>query len=1051
MALTVAGKSLYAQTSSAHRLYFNHITTLNGLSGNGITALFRDARGFLWIGTTNGLNEYDGRHVTVFHHNRFDPHSIISNTVYSIAEDDSGYLWLGTNKGVSRLNPFNHQSVNYRHDPDDPLSLSDDHACRVYCDKEGTLWVGNESGLSYYNKSTKGFVPVQILPDSLNKRTLTAAGIFLEDAEGRFWIGTYSGLVLYDRKKHTFRRYILHAGGQKDANPVSALFQDHAGRIWVGFWGSGLCSFDPGRGTFSAYKWNKKSRYKGAANIVFAISETRGKAGKYVLWAGTSEGLLKVVRRPPSDETVIRIGPDPGDLHALSNANISCMIADARNILWIGTKNGLNAYMPENQLFSSIIPLKGTINRIWVDSISRYPRYFIATWYGNGLTELDKNFQPVHRWVHVPPEKRPIDNGQISDVLVSKDGSIWIGTFNGLYRYQDKTGVFTSWLHRNGNQNTAASNHITSLQEDDKGLLWIGTYGQGVDAYDPSKNSFSHYRHQARDTASLSDDLVWNIYKDRRHRIWIATNRGLSLFDQSKDDFINFTDHPDDPNTLKGSGVSGLVDAGDGIYWIATDKGLNRFDRHTGRFTLYAEEEGLADEGITALVTDPRGLLWMCTRSGISSFNPATHSFINYNEQNGLPFGISDQMARGPSGTIIAGGGGMLLRFNPADFKSTYRPPPVYITDIKVNGRTRRFNRAPEQSGPLVLHYPDRNFSVSFSAPQFLNTGAIKYAYRLEGADPEWIPAGNRNFVSYGQLSTGTYVLQIKAAGTGGVWDKSFPSLQVIVLPPFWGTWWFRIAVILLIAFCIYLLFTRRIGNIRRREALQTSINKEMADMRLKILHARMNPHFMFNALNAIQECIYTGETETAVRYLSKFSRLTRMILENSERTFITVSQEIELLQLYLELESLRFQRSFTYHITHQGVETDFLKMPLMVVQPFVENAIWHGLLHKKGDKKLSITFQADDVFIYVTIEDNGVGRDAARRNKLKTIEEQQSLGIRLASEQLETIGRLSRHKAGILVEDLFHKDRSDPDGDQPAGTRVILTLPIMTEEIHKG
>jgi ribosomal protein S13 len=481
-----------------------------------------------------------------------------------------------------------------------------------------------------------------------------------------------------------------------------------------------------------------------------------------------------------------------------------------------------------------------------------------------------------------------------------------------------------------------------------------------------------------------------------------------------------------------------MLEDNKGMYWIITDKGLNRFDLQNNHFTLYGTEEGLSDDNIFAFTLDKQGLLWMCTPDGISRFNPETETFINYDEQNGLPKGINGPMITQSDGNIVVGGDNLLLKFNPSQFKISSSPPVVYITQMSIAGSALSFERPLEQSGTIVLHYPQNSFSCSFSAPDYFNGRAVKYAYRLTGTDADWVQSGSRNFLSYSNLAAGKYTLHIKAANSDGIWNGRGIEVEITVLPPFWKTAWFRIVLLLFTAMGIYFLFIFRVRSIRKNEALKTAVNKQMSDMRLKVLRTRMNPHFIFNALNSIQECIYTQKTNAASKYLSKFSHLLRLILENSENTFITISEEIEILKLYLELESLRFDDGFTYEIRENNIESDLLEMSPMLIQPFVENALWHGLRHKEGSKNLFITFSADDIFIYVTIEDNGIGREAANAFNHDTDVKKKSMGIKISQEQLQMVGSLSKGKSDVKIEDIFSETGA------LAGTKVSLTIPIL-------
>ena len=1031
-----------AQTSpTGSFLYFNHLSKASGLSSDDVKCIYRDSRGFLWIGTTFGLNEYDGRTVQVFRHNRFDAQSLPDNLISCIAEDDSGYLWIGTSKGIGRFNPYNHQSTNYRHDSRNACSLPDNIIKCIYFDRQKTLWVGTESGLCRLDRKTGCFTKVHLLPDPLDKTQLSAISSFLEDRQDRFWIGTYSGLVLYDRAKKQASYFAMDpASADPGGNAITSVFEDHSGRIWTPVWGKGLCRFDPEAHTFTSYTWNHNNPYPGTVNIVFSMAETGSDSTQYTLWLGTSEGLMKIDYRdddfPPALQSSLLLRPDLSQPHAVSQGPVNDLSLDQQHILWIGTQHGINEYLPGNQLFSQVAAIRGSVNRIWVDSSQNSRYYYIAAWYGDGLVKLDKNFHLVQSWHFVPPGSHTRDNSQISDVIRARNGLLWIATFNGLYSLDEHTGRFTSYLHQQDG-NSPAGNQTTTVAEDDSGNIWIGTYGLGADRYDPVHRTFTHFMHNDKDSSSLCDNLVWNIYHEKG-RIWIATNNGLGEYNEKQHSFINYQHQEDNPASLQGRSVAGMATDLQGNLWVATEEGLNQLDAKSGQFTLYSVEEGLASNDIVNIATDTSGNIWLTTAAGISQFDPLKKTFINYDEQNGLPAAVEGPLTADGYGNLLTTANHLLLRFSPASFLLSSRPPPVYITDMSINGQRLLFNKPVGPSHVFELKYPKNSFSCTFSAPEFLNGKNVKYAYKLDGLDAGWEYAGSRNFVTYANLAPGLYHLHVKAANSQGVWTEKATSLSFRVQPPFWNTWWFRIALLLFICLVVYALFIYRVRTIRKQEALKTSINKQIADMRLKVLHTQMNPHFLFNALNSIQECIYTQQTAVASRYLAKFSRLVRLILEHSEHSFISLGQEIELLTLYLELETLRFEESFTYKIETDSAETALLSIPPMLVQPFIENALWHGLLHKEGEKRLSVLFRADKENIYVTIEDNGIGRKAAKIKKSGKEQQRQSWGIQLSSRQLDIVSHLTHQQASVSIEDLFTAEY------EPAGTRVRLTIPIV-------
>lgn len=820
------------KTKDNLNLFFDHITKINGLSGNQVNCIYRDHRGFLWIGTQNGLNQYDGRNITVYKHSRFDNSSIVNNKILNITEDDSGYLWLGTIKGISKFNPYNHTSVNYTHDDNNPYSLNENYKCHIFFDKNKSCWIGNEAGLSYFDRKTNHFIPQQILPDSLNKKPHNAISSFLEDKQGRFWLGTYSGLVLYDRKTHKAQTFVPRKEKKTDgSNAITSLFCDHAGRIWVGTWGNGITEFDPATKNFYAYTWNKTNHFAGTANIVTCINETQSETGQYILWVGTTEGMMQINGLPLSDKTVAHILPDISMPNTLNSANVSSMLSDDnRNILWIGTDNGINQYSSRNQLFSNSFYLKGNPTKIISDTINNKVQYFVTAWYGNALTQLDSNFKQRRIWKKIPEDATNPDNRQASDMVKSKDGTFWIATFNGLYHFDIKANHITSYLHQSANINTLSDDKTTAVAEDKNGNLWIGTYGRGLDKFDPVTKSFTHFVHDKSDATSLIDNLIWGIFIDRRQKIWVVTDHGISIYDETTRHFLNYADNEKDPNSLKGNSINGMLEDRNGIYWITTDKGLNRFDMQKNQFRIYGTEEGLNDDNINSITEDKQGILWMCTPDGISSFNPVTKNFINYDEQNGLPKGINGSITTLDNGSILAGGDGFILKFNPSEFKIFSSAPPIYITQMSVAGSPLSFQKPLEQSGTIVLEYPQNSFSCTFTAPNFFNSHSVKYAYRLTGVDEDWVQSGNRNFLSYANLAAGTYVLHIKAANGDGVWNEKGIELKIAVLPPFWKTWWFLSLLFCSFIVFFYALYRHRLNQVLQIEKLRNKISLDLHD-----------------------------------------------------------------------------------------------------------------------------------------------------------------------------------------------------------------------------
>jgi len=309
----------------------------------------------------------------------------------------------------------------------------------------------------------------------------------------------------------------------------------------------------------------------------------------------------------------------------------------------------------------------------------------------------------------------------------------------------------------------------------------------------------------------------------------------------------------------------------------------------------------------------------------------------------------------------------------------------------------------------------------------------------LQGYDEAWVKADKSYSATYQNLPAQNYLFRVRVKDSEGNIAGTVSRFPFKIIPPFWLTWWFLLLCILLVVLVFWLLFRSRIQSLRKKAAL----HQQLAELEAKALRAQMNPHFIFNSLNAIQECIITEKTDTAFEYLSKFSRLLRLVLNNSERAFIPLSSELEMLHLYLSLETLRFRQCFTYRIdVDEGIDPEEVQVPSLLIQPYVENALWHGLRMKEGEKKLAIRFFLTARELNIEVEDNGIGRERAAQIKSQKLgaDQFESKGTALSQQRIDILNRQYAAKAAISTIDLR-------DGSfMPSGTRVVITLPLSTK-----
>ncbi|HTJ52731.1 MAG TPA: histidine kinase, partial [Cyclobacteriaceae bacterium] len=343
-------------------------------------------------------------------------------------------------------------------------------------------------------------------------------------------------------------------------------------------------------------------------------------------------------------------------------------------------------------------------------------------------------------------------------------------------------------------------------------------------------------------------------------------------------------------------------------------------------------------------------------------------------------------------------------------------------------------NRTINETSEIKLTYDQSVITFEFSALNFIQSENNHYAYKLEGFEDDWNYVGNKRSATYTNLEPGHYAFKVKASNNDDVWNENGISLAITITPPFWETWWFKCIIA---AICIVIALVV-INIIRKRVREKIKINKLIAELEMKALIAQMNPHFIFNCLTSIQELIMINKQEEAMHYLNQFSRLLRAVLQSSEKNFIALEQELTILELYLELEAMRFDKQFHYniHVDH-AVDPEEIVIPSFLLQPFIENALWHGLMHKKGDRKLSVSFTLENEDLLVCrIEDNGIGREEAARIKKKSLKANQSLGLKIIRERINLMKK-QNDAIDLKIMDDVHKDGS------VKGTTVIIKLPL--------
>ncbi len=826
---------------------FSHLDIEDGLSQNSVQCIHQDRQGFMWFGTSDGLNRYDGNTFVILRRDPHDANGLSGNNVQAILEDQEGILWIGTQAGLTRFDPVRMQFVRFTHDSEDSTSLSHNNVQSVYEDREGVIWVGTDEGLNRFDRTSGTFLSYVYDPENPASLSGNDVNRILEDRSGTLWIGTFGGGVCqYNRETGTFIRYQHTADGASglESNFVRALYEDRDGAIWVGT-EDGLYRFDREADRFIR---QALSTGKGAGpNTEWVMAVYEDDTG--LLWAGTEgDGLYAIDRR---DGDVIHFSHNPTDPVSLSDDRIYALFEDASGLLWIGTWNGgvsqLNrkakpffhykhdpddpASLSGNSIFGVC---EDHLGDIWIGT-------------SQGLNRFDRDSGTFTRFLHDPSDPSSISSDVIFAIREDGDGDIWFSTLDGgLNRFDRKTGRFSAYKADPENPHSLSYNTIWTLLIDQAGMIWVGTGGEGLDKFDPETGRFSHYRHDPDDPRSLSGNVISALIEDHSGVLWAGTEAGgLNRYDAASGRFVRFQHNPEDPASLSHNYVSAILEDARGRFWVGTNEGLDRFDRQTETFVNFSEEAGLINNSVYGILEDDRGNLWLSSNKGLSRFDPESVTFRNYTMQDGLQ---SDEFNAGAylklrSGEMLFGGINGFNLFHPDSIRDNMTIPPVVLTDFqlynrpvsvgqKFDGRTI-LKQGISVTESITLSYKARVFSLTFAALNYIHPEKNQYRYRLEGFESVWNEVDDRRFATYTNLSPGQYTFRVQGSNNDGIWNREGASLRIRVTPPFWGTWWFRGLLILAFAAVIVGVYQVRTRAIRHRaKELETVVSKRTAELR---------------------------------------------------------------------------------------------------------------------------------------------------------------------------------------------------------------------------
>ncbi len=815
-------------------LRFERISLNEGLSQSSILCMLQDSKGFLWFGTYDGLNRYDGRQMKIYSKAKL-PGSISDSNIRALYEDSSGILWVGTKGGG--LNSYDRKTDSFSSftpDNENPNSISSKTVTCIYEDSKGQLWVGTDKGLNLFDRASLTFKKFENSnsPTSISHNEIRS---IYEDMQGRLWVGTAKGLNLLLDKGNEFKHFFNDPKDEKSlsGDTVLCFYQDNKEHLWIGT--------KEGISILNTADFSLSTLFKSLeVNDIFKDNSDN-------LWLATLEGLAK--REPKTallapekmDFTFFKYNPlDP---QSLSDNKVTHILEDLSEVLWVGTyAGGLSKLTPKMQEFGIIRHQPWKDNTLPGKEVSavledREGLLWIGT-YKNGLSQYNPETGKLTSFNSKSPEPWNLSGNRINCFFQDSRGLIWVGTRKkGVFVIDKNKGIVARYKRDKKSNNTLSQNNIWWITEGSQGYIWIGTSKKGLNRLDRKNGDFKIYIHSDSDSQSIAHNRVRNIFEDSKNNFWICTNAGIDLMNRADGTFIHHKSDPDNPKTISNNRVTPVAEAADGSLWIGTDEGLNRFDPTTRDFTRYTKKNGLANDGIQGLCLDKDGDIWVSTFKGISQLDPKTGDILNFGQSDGLQ-GIEfwiNSYNKGQSGRLYFGGLDGLNMFNPNNIKINQTPPPVVITNLDIMNSPAKLATNITETKEINLSWKDAMFTFSFAALDYQNPHLNKYQYKLEGFNDNWLDA-SKGTATFTNFDHGSYIFRVKASNSDGIWNETGTSIKINITPPFWKTWWFKFALLLLALLTIFVVIHFRVKSIeKQREKLALLVDEKTVDLNTEI------------------------------------------------------------------------------------------------------------------------------------------------------------------------------------------------------------------------
>lgn len=821
-----------AGSAQQKSLKFEHISTEAGLSQSHIQCILQDSRGFMWFGTRDGLNKYDGYNFTIFKNNEKDKNSLGNDRISDMDEDVNGNIWLATyGGGLNQYDWRKEEFIQYKHSPHDSSGIPSNLLLAVEIDQKGNVWMGtSHQGLSMYDPLNDSFVNYSLENLNQNKTDGYSVVDIAVDKNDNLWLGTLGeGLIFFDRKRNTFEQF-LHRDDDPTSlgfNHIEVLLLDSRERLWIGT-RNGLDLFDSAKKSFTHFVNEQGKENCPASNVILSLQEDQSEN----LWIGTENGGLSIYNM--KSEIFQNYFQDDVDKLSLNNNSIWSLFHDTKGNMWVGTfSGGINFINSDANKFthyrhtSALTSLSN--NSVWAIMEDSQKNMWVGT-DGGGVNLFDREKGTFTRYMH-DGTPNSLGGNYVLSIAEDAEKNLWVGTWgNGVTVFNPTKNTYKHYQFDPNNPNSLSSQNAWAIFKDSDANIWIGTYSGGVNVYDQEKDQFIHYRHDQANPASISGNTINAFFEDSQKNLWVATHAGINLFDKNTKSFTALR-HDPTSNSLSNDRVFCIVEDKFGNFWVGTERGLNYLNRKTGHVTNYFVQDGLPGNIIYGLLMGDDGNVWISTNNGVSRFDPSTKTFKNFDVTDGLQGNEFKKAAwKSHTGYLYFGGVNGFNEFVPDSVKEHKYASPLVLTKFQIFNQQIDVSKGDDESplkssitnGEKIFLSHDQSV-VSFEFAS-LNYGEKRkeYAYKLEGFDKDWNYIGSKHSATYTNLDPGDYVFYVRTMDNTGNWSEKAIALPLTVVPPFWNTWWFKSLIAIVIVGSAWSYYRSKSTAIaRQRHALE--------------------------------------------------------------------------------------------------------------------------------------------------------------------------------------------------------------------------------------